>query len=485
MHAKVSIEPPHMGVPGRRNIPLYRDATKVCIGRGAHNDVVCDDEYVSYEHAVIYWNPSSVPYIVIVDLNSTNGTWVDGERLIPMKPTHMSAMGATISFTHGLQSEDHPEMDHEPWLAHYALLPIKMLKEDWLEEAYELIETVGVPDSQMRLQMVLADIKAQRAPQPMNCGDEEDTDSDATVVPDASPSTTPASGPERPATPTQPLPPRIERDPRALRREPPIHLEYAPSIVPVRDMRHPDFVWSSKRTYIRPSDDDDGPVPPWVNDWSHKYQLPQGLHPDWNLHAKDRYYGKDLQLNLEDRMNEAEMTVREYEMKLAAGVPVNWEEEERRREEEACGTEEAASVECSGLSGATKRKRDTEDEGEEYEGDANDEPRYGWKRLDLRRAPPHPGRFAVKPRPVLRPSRSSHVEVAEPLDDTPSMPGAWIEIATHFFASYVFGMDREAAAKRGSGSTFPTSSPCTSSDGRPKKRLRFSEEIIYIGRVVG
>lgn len=51
---------------------------KVTVGRGPENDVVLADPNVSRRHATIFWDGQKA---VLVDEKSTNGTWVNGERI--------------------------------------------------------------------------------------------------------------------------------------------------------------------------------------------------------------------------------------------------------------------------------------------------------------------------------------------------------------------------------------------------------------------
>jgi len=48
------------------------------VGRGGHNDVVLDDRSVSGTHAKLQWRDGAW---YVVDMDSTNGTYVDGERV--------------------------------------------------------------------------------------------------------------------------------------------------------------------------------------------------------------------------------------------------------------------------------------------------------------------------------------------------------------------------------------------------------------------
>ncbi len=57
------------------------------IGRGAGCRIVDDDNFVSTSHAEIRWNGNRW---WIQDLNSRNGTWVDGRRLAPGRPVPLT-----------------------------------------------------------------------------------------------------------------------------------------------------------------------------------------------------------------------------------------------------------------------------------------------------------------------------------------------------------------------------------------------------------
>jgi|SRR5947209_9771552 len=60
--------------PGER-IPLLALST---IGRSRENEVTLDDAVVSAQHARLTWNGRGW---VLEDLNSTNGTWVNGRKV--------------------------------------------------------------------------------------------------------------------------------------------------------------------------------------------------------------------------------------------------------------------------------------------------------------------------------------------------------------------------------------------------------------------
>jgi pSer/pThr/pTyr-binding forkhead associated (FHA) protein len=53
-------------------------ANRVLIGRSALCDIHIDDQFVSKQHALLVWNDESV---VMIDLNSSNGTFVNSRRI--------------------------------------------------------------------------------------------------------------------------------------------------------------------------------------------------------------------------------------------------------------------------------------------------------------------------------------------------------------------------------------------------------------------
>ncbi len=69
------------------------------IGRDVTNDVVVGDAEVSRQHSRITRTPGGY---VLEDLGSTNGTFVNGERLVAprvMNPGDLIALGETVSLT--------------------------------------------------------------------------------------------------------------------------------------------------------------------------------------------------------------------------------------------------------------------------------------------------------------------------------------------------------------------------------------------------
>ena len=67
-----------------RSTTLF-DSLPIAIGKGAANDLVIEDELVSRHHAVLNENASA---FVISDVGSTNGTWINDDRLISKEFEH-------------------------------------------------------------------------------------------------------------------------------------------------------------------------------------------------------------------------------------------------------------------------------------------------------------------------------------------------------------------------------------------------------------
>lgn len=63
-------------LPRGRKIRI--DSRGLSIGRGKHNDIVVPDHYCSLDHAEFKYNRGVT---TLEDVGSTNGTWVNGERI--------------------------------------------------------------------------------------------------------------------------------------------------------------------------------------------------------------------------------------------------------------------------------------------------------------------------------------------------------------------------------------------------------------------
>jgi hypothetical protein len=63
-------------LPKGRKIKI--DSRGLSIGRGKHNDIVVPDQYCSVDHAEF---KQSRGVTTLEDVGSTNGTWVNGERI--------------------------------------------------------------------------------------------------------------------------------------------------------------------------------------------------------------------------------------------------------------------------------------------------------------------------------------------------------------------------------------------------------------------
>ena len=67
------------GVDNMAKGRVYRvDSKGLRVGRGKHNDIVLPDHFASMDHAVFRQHKGAT---YVEDLGSTNGTWVNGERI--------------------------------------------------------------------------------------------------------------------------------------------------------------------------------------------------------------------------------------------------------------------------------------------------------------------------------------------------------------------------------------------------------------------
>lgn len=57
---------------------FWIDTKGLRLGRGKHNDIILPDHFASINHAVFKMHKGQ---IVVEDLGSTNGTWVNGEQI--------------------------------------------------------------------------------------------------------------------------------------------------------------------------------------------------------------------------------------------------------------------------------------------------------------------------------------------------------------------------------------------------------------------
>lgn len=80
------------------------------IGRDPYADILINDPEVSRQHALLISAPSGD--FLIQDLGSTNGTFVDGERLgskpVTLRPSNTIALGGTATLLFRERSEDEP-----------------------------------------------------------------------------------------------------------------------------------------------------------------------------------------------------------------------------------------------------------------------------------------------------------------------------------------------------------------------------------------
>ncbi|MFN2225945.1 MAG: FHA domain-containing protein, partial [Anaerolineae bacterium] len=69
------------GAPARDELPLYRQT--LTLGRSQDNDIILEDRKVSSQHAQLSLGRDGW---MVGDLNSSNGTYVDGQQLAPRRP---------------------------------------------------------------------------------------------------------------------------------------------------------------------------------------------------------------------------------------------------------------------------------------------------------------------------------------------------------------------------------------------------------------
>lgn len=103
-------------------VPLFRPETH--IGKLASNDIMITDPYASRIHAVIRWAPQGY---VIEDLRSTNGTYVDGQRITAptfLQPGQVIRIGQTELTFYALQGQGAGVPAYAPPLVAVAAAPM-------------------------------------------------------------------------------------------------------------------------------------------------------------------------------------------------------------------------------------------------------------------------------------------------------------------------------------------------------------------------
>ena len=99
-------------------VPLFRPETH--IGKLATNDVMITDPYASRIHAVIRWTPQGY---VLDDLRSTNGTFLNGQRLTGpalLQPGQVIRIGQTEMTFYALQGQGAAATAYAPPATTYA-----------------------------------------------------------------------------------------------------------------------------------------------------------------------------------------------------------------------------------------------------------------------------------------------------------------------------------------------------------------------------
>ncbi|MFH1008388.1 MAG: FHA domain-containing protein [Candidatus Latescibacterota bacterium] len=82
--------------PSEKGTPFLLSSANVYIGRMAFNDIVIEDDRVSGQHAELSFEEGQ---FWIEDLGSTNGTYVNGERITrksPLKNEDLIKIGVAI-----------------------------------------------------------------------------------------------------------------------------------------------------------------------------------------------------------------------------------------------------------------------------------------------------------------------------------------------------------------------------------------------------
>jgi len=91
-------------LPKGRKIRI--DSRGLTIGRGKYNDIVIPDHYCSLQHAEL---KHSNGITTIEDLGSTNGTWVNGERIdtqVQLVPNDFIKIGSVTFLYSRWRNED-------------------------------------------------------------------------------------------------------------------------------------------------------------------------------------------------------------------------------------------------------------------------------------------------------------------------------------------------------------------------------------------
>jgi len=63
---------------------ILTENTEIVVGRSPNANVVLNNSYISGQHVALLNSNGNI--IVVKDLNSTNGTYIDGQRLEPQMP---------------------------------------------------------------------------------------------------------------------------------------------------------------------------------------------------------------------------------------------------------------------------------------------------------------------------------------------------------------------------------------------------------------
>ena len=93
---------------------IYLDEPVISIGRQLSNDIILDDPHVSRNHCLVR---SEGEHYVIEDLNSANGTYVNGERVTesPLTEGSLIKVGNSL-FRFRVQNPDESLASSQNWM---------------------------------------------------------------------------------------------------------------------------------------------------------------------------------------------------------------------------------------------------------------------------------------------------------------------------------------------------------------------------------
>lgn len=101
------------------------DKKTISIGRGTDNDIQLDDKTISANHAWIEYHPAeddnSEDYYLLIDLKSTNGTFVNEEQISEMRLKHNDQI--RVGFVHFKFIDENAHRFEETSKVHKSWIP--------------------------------------------------------------------------------------------------------------------------------------------------------------------------------------------------------------------------------------------------------------------------------------------------------------------------------------------------------------------------